>query len=218
MRSRGPAAPARAGAVRLARGLALACAAFTMILASAGIGRATRDRPPPGHTGGFGEPTCQTCHFDRETNAGPGKLRIDGIPQTFEPGREYTLAIELRSPDLRAAGFQIAARFQDGTQAGTLAPAPGDEGRVDSTVQNHILFAHHSLAGTEPHEDDVVRWTLVWTAPTRTGTVLFHAAANAANGDDSPLGDLIYADSAASSGTRPGAVGEAAGTGRTGHR
>jgi hypothetical protein len=39
------------------------------------------------------------------------------------------------------------------------------------------------------------RWTFRWTAPADAPgrAVVFHVAANAANDDDSPLGDFIYA-------------------------
>jgi hypothetical protein len=39
---------------------------------------------------------------------------------------------------------------------------------------------------------DTARWTVVWTAPATGGAVTFNAAANAANEDDSQLGDYIY--------------------------
>lgn len=32
----------------------------------------------------------------------------------------------------------------------------------------------------------------MWRAPEGLGSVVFHIAANAANGDDSPLDDFIY--------------------------
>jgi hypothetical protein len=35
-------------------------------------------------------------------------------------------------------------------------------------------------------------WTVEWEAPPAGGAVIFHAAANAANDDSSPLGDFIY--------------------------
>jgi hypothetical protein len=38
------------------------------------------------------------------------------------------------------------------------------------------------------------KWTFEWTAPD-DGAAIFHLTGNAANGDDSPLGDFIYAAS-----------------------
>jgi hypothetical protein len=52
--------------------------------------------------------------------------------------------------------------------------------------------------GTVPVSADTARWRLLWTAPNDGGTIVFHAVANAANADDSPLGDFVYAASASS--------------------
>ncbi|HEX9611604.1 MAG TPA: choice-of-anchor V domain-containing protein, partial [Gemmatimonadales bacterium] len=49
----------------------------------------------------------------------------------------------------------------------------------------------HTLAGTSVAAGGTGRWTFRWTAPD-AGAVAFHVAANAANDDDSPLGDFIY--------------------------
>jgi len=45
------------------------------------------------------------------------------------------------------------------------------------------------------------RWQIVWTAPDDTsGEVIFNLAANAANGDVSAFGDLIFTREAESQG------------------
>jgi hypothetical protein len=54
-----------------------------------------------------------------------------------------------------------------------------------------------TAAGTTVSGDSI-RWLFRWTAPSESGgPVVFHVAANAANFDDSPLGDFIYATSIA---------------------
>ena len=83
--------------------------------------------PPPGHTGGFGEPTCRACHSDSGLNELGGDLSIGGVPAAFEPGRRYELEVVLRRAGMLRAGFQLAARYQGvgmvpgGAQAGVLA-------------------------------------------------------------------------------------------------
>jgi hypothetical protein len=173
-----------------------------MLLAAAGTGRASRERPPAAHTGGFGEPTCDACHFGDAVNSGPGTLRLGG-PGRWTPGETYIITIDLMHPDLRAAGFQLTARFAaNGEQAGRLTPLEPTARRTDITVDARVEYAHHLLAGTEPTAPGSASWRVRWTAPDAAppGTsVLFHAAANAADGDDSPLGDFIYTAAAASS-------------------
>lgn len=179
------------GRARFGSALALACAVGALLLGSAASGRAERDRPPPAHTGGFSEPTCTGCHFDAAVNTGTGTLSVDGLPTTYEPGGTYTLTLTLAQKDLRAGGFQMSSRFEDGSQAGSLAAASVDAARVDVSTLAHIQYIHHVYAGSRRVAPDTARWHLLWTAPD-SGDVLLHIAANAADDDESPLGDMIY--------------------------
>jgi hypothetical protein len=179
---------------RFGPALALACLTCALLLGSATYGRAERDRPPPAHTGGFSEPLCNACHFQADVNAGAGALTIDGLPREYEAGGAYTLTITLTQEHLAAGGFQMSARFEDGTQAGTLTAAPGDEARVDVTTRADVQYIHHVYAGTQPVAWDTARWQVLWTTPP-SGAVVFHVAANAADDDESPMGDMIYATS-----------------------
>jgi hypothetical protein len=93
------------------------------------------------------------------------------------------------------AGFQLAARFADGpaagAQAGVLAPADARTIVTWDTL-TQVSYIEHNLAGTAL-AGDAGRWKLRWTAPTNArGAVVFNVAGNAANDDDSPLGDFIY--------------------------
>lgn len=153
------------------------------------------DAPPPGMTGGFGEPTCVACHFAPSEPDTGGVLILHGVPGSYAPGFEYELSIELERVGLERAGFELSARFSEGCdsgrQAGELtAPVAG----ADVTEAAGIQYAHHTEPGTRPREPGRARWTVRWTAPDRaSGTVAFHVAANAANGDASALGDRVYA-------------------------
>ena len=156
-----------------------------------------RDQPPLAHTGGFGEPTCLTCHLDGELNEPGGTLTIEGLPTRYQAGQRYTLTLIITHPELRAAGFELSARFQSGPdsarQAGKLS-ATGDRAAVSLEETRRVQYAHHLRPGTTPPKPGSARWTVHWTAPSdASGTVIFHASANAANDNDSPMGDYIYA-------------------------
>lgn len=165
------------------------------------------DGPPPGHTGGFGEPTCHRCHFDAPVGSGGGGLALNGLPERYEPGLGYRVVVELTAPEMRRGGFQLAVRCDSaerrGEQAGKLRPLDGraevvvGEGRRfagDSSVQ----YARHTRTGAEPASRGTLRWAIRWTAPGEGGSasgcgpVLVHATANAANGDDSEFGDRVH--------------------------
>jgi hypothetical protein len=177
---------------------AAACAWLTLLVAAARPAP-TPDPPPPGYTAGFGEPSCAACHAGAPANSGGGALVILGLPQVWQPGRSYDVTVRLTQPGLTIAGFQLAARFSDGTQAGQLAAAPLHHARIHVEEYDDVAYASQALQGLKPTSPDTALWLLRWTAPTTRAalTISFHASGNAANDDISPLGDLVYTTSAA---------------------
>ncbi|HET9947315.1 MAG TPA: choice-of-anchor V domain-containing protein [Longimicrobiales bacterium] len=176
-----------------------------MLLTVAGAGRAAppyRDGPPLGFSGGFGEDSCQACHFEFDLNEPPGRLTLEGVPERYAPGAPYELTVTLVRPGVPAGGFMLTARREpDGAQAGALSVPASEEGRVsvDADDATGVLYAYHRLAGSEPIAADTLRWAVLWTAPeTDGGPVVVHVAAGAANGDDTSDGDYVYTASARS--------------------
>lgn len=151
------------------------------------------ERPPPAHTGGFGEPTCHACHFDQALNGPTGDVVIGGLPEWYVPGARYELQVTVRAPSLALAGFQAAARFRDGTQAGILEPV---DDRAEVTHADGVAYAHQTVAGVRATGGGAAVWTLRWRAPDTAGDVVVHVTGNAANADASPFGDAIHTDSA----------------------
>ena len=180
---------------RPSRSSASSLAALALVGASLAAVPVFKTGPPPGHTGGFGEPTCRACHSDAGLNEPGGELTLSGAPANYEPGQTYQLEVVLRRAGMLRAGFQLAARFADGSatgkQAGVLAP--GDARSIITwDTLTHVSYIEHNLAGTAL-SGDAGHWIVRWTAPaTAPGPVSFNVAGNAANDDDSPLGDFIY--------------------------
>ena len=166
-------------------------------VASPAVARRLSDRPPPAHTGGFGEPSCTVCHFDTQADDGRGTIALVGLPAMYAPGETYQLTVSLSHPELSAGGFQLSARYAEGgrqgMQAGSLRAL---DARVDVTSLSElrVQYARHTYDGTRPDSSDAKRtsWRIEWTAPGDGGEVVFHVAANASNDDASPLGDFIY--------------------------
>lgn len=173
--------------------VALAAAASLAAAGSARVhGRAYPYGAPPGTTGGFGEPTCAMCHFGNALNAPAGSLTIEGLPARYTPGQAYRLIIRLRRPQMAVAGFQLSARTAAGAQAGTLAAAADGAESVQVQAAAGIQYAGHTEDGSRTATPGAAEWRVVWTAPA-SGSVTFSAAANAADDDNSPLGDYVYA-------------------------
>jgi hypothetical protein len=172
------------------RAIAATFAAPLLLLATV----AYEDGPPPGHTGGFGEPTCTACHFDGPANDGEAHLAIEGLPESYEPGSSYRLRVVLSRAGMARGGFQLAARSGcEGTQAGAVEAV---DGRTFVTEDGGVAYIHHTREGVSPTGADSAVWTVLWTAPSAGGPpVVFSVAANAADGDASQLGDHIYTGS-----------------------
>lgn len=153
----------------------------------------------PARTGGFGEMTCHQCHWDNPLNDPAGRLTLDGVPDVYTPGEQYLITVMLARPGTGRAGFQLAARedginMNSGSDAGLLQPGDGTSETVHDDAKR-VTYLQHSPAAAEVTTSGAATWKFRWTAPTE-GPVAFHVAANAANGDDSPLGDYVYTASA----------------------
>ena len=148
---------------------------------------------PLGFSSGFSEQSCHACHFHADPNSGPGRVTIAGVPEHFVAGERYPLTVTLTRPEMKLAGFQLTARFKDGGgQAGTLAPAPGEEARIGIDVLGDVQYANQRRQGAAIDAPDSTRWSLVWTAPSSVGPVVFHVAANAADADETAEGDYVH--------------------------
>lgn len=192
------------GTALIPPGIAIAALLAFVIMTTTGgaAGRAAYPAdPPPAHTGGFGEPTCHACHFEAPPNPPGGTLALTGLPETYRPGESYMLMLVLARAGQQAAGFQLAARFATGphagAQAGTLRPLD-ERSSLTSAGGQSVQYLHHTEAGTTLQLPDTARWAFEWTAPPAGAVpaggddVIFHLVANAADGDLSPFGDLIY--------------------------
>lgn len=143
-------------------------------------------------TGGFGELTCHSCHFDYDINMDGGSLTVNGLPDYYEAGELYKLTVTVESSHLENGGFQMTSRFEDGTQAGSFT---WEDNHLMYTpnISDEVKYLQHTRESTAPTGDRKVSWNFTWSAPeTVTGSIIFNIAANAGNNDDSSFGDWIY--------------------------
>lgn len=151
------------------------------------------EAPPPGHTGGFGEPTCQACHAEYPLNI-DGELQVEGFPERYEAGATYEVTLHLRSAGMERAGFQASVRVLEGAGKGAAAgkAIPLDD-RVVVRQEGEVPYVQHAPGAAWTNGAGTVSWTFGWTAPAAGDeTVALHVAANSANGDESPFGDIVY--------------------------
>lgn len=146
-------------------------------------------------TGGFGEETCRSCHFDYDLNPDGGTFSVSGIPDQISEGEAVEIQITVEREELGAAGFQLSARYEDGRQAGRFDIEKNDRVMFSKAVPGSLQYVQHTNEGTNPSEEQKSSWTVKWEPPeSAEGPIIFNIAANAANGDQSEFGDFIYAE------------------------
>ena len=148
--------------------------------------------PDPKLTGGFGESTCLQCHTSHPSNEGRlqgGSFEIEGLPEKYEPGKSYTLTLQIAHPARSVWAFQLSARSA-GQGVNRLVP-------MDANAQvkevDGIYYIMPTRDGTRTGAAGRARYSFVWVAPEAgAGMVLFNAAGNAADGNGDTTGDYIY--------------------------
>jgi hypothetical protein len=144
---------------------------------------------PAGRTGAPGERTCNDagCHSSFGLDAGPGVLSIDA-PTTYTPGEPLELTVRLDQDGIDRFGFQVTVRDANDAVAGRFELVGEGQTQFASAAEEHVT---HTASGT--NQADVATWAVRWLAPDEgIGPVTFYVAGNAANADNSSLGDYIY--------------------------
>jgi hypothetical protein len=178
-------------------------AAVTLVAVTVAYGFAAG--PPAGRTGAPGEATCVQCHTGT-LNSGAGSVAIEGVPDVYEPGQEYTLTVRVSHPDRRRWGFQITALDAQNRPAGTLGLVNRNLTRAANGTggQQGRTYVEHTAQGTFAGQPSGASWEVRWTAPAQDiGQVTFYAAGNAANNNNASSGDNIYTTSVATGASAP---------------
>jgi uncharacterized protein (TIGR03437 family) len=152
----------------------------------------------------LGDSSCTICHGTGKT--GSVKLVFNGSSSaaTYAPGATIPIQITVTdtgSPTRQVWGFELATRFTNGKQAGTLAATnvgcPASDSNCTHTLtnifgQSGITVITHNNAVNQP--GTTFTFTVNWTAPAAgSGQVLFTAAGNAGSGNTNDQNtDHIY--------------------------
>lgn len=161
--------------------LALAAAAALPLAAIPFAARAYPDGAPWKTLDRPGE-ACASCHFGSASVAGSEALSLAGAPVAAEPGETYELTLRFAPGTPGIAGYLAAFHRADG-EAGAVA-AEGEQEAKGAAVRSTVPLPVSAETQAE--------WRFAWTAPATPGPVALHIAANAANDDASPFGDMVH--------------------------
>jgi hypothetical protein len=131
--------------------------------------------------------TCTQCHGGTATMQA-GWISSNIPASGYVPGQTYTITATATHTGASLFGFELTAESPGTGKVGGLI--------ATNTAENQLLgngnAITHKAAGTAPTGNSR-SWSFDWNAPAAgTGDVTFYAAFNAANGNGTTSGDVIY--------------------------
>ncbi len=150
---------------------------------------ANRNGSPGGRSGspGDGNQTCTSCHSGTAINQ-TGWITSNIPAEGYVPGTTYQITLNSTHAGAALFGFELTAETSAGQKTGTFAIT--ETNRTKLVNQNKSVT--HTFNGTTPSGGGN-SWTMNWTAPAMAaGNITFYAAVNAANGNGTTSGDVIY--------------------------
>lgn len=122
---------------------------------------------------------CTSCH-QGEFKA--DMVFINGIPKAYKPGAKYKLTLTIKS-DLEPIGESMGGFALEVTDGKIVVTDK-------KTTQFIEKYLTHTLEGAKTR-----KWSFTWQAPKGDKDVTFTVMAMASNGDYSPFGDVVSAQS-----------------------
>ena len=144
---------------------------------------------PGGKSGSPGDNnnTCTQCHGGTASSQ-EGWLTSNIPASGYVPGETYTITATGTHSGVVRFGFEATAEDGNNAKTGNFAITNSTE----TKLTNSSSAVTHKSSGTTPNGNSK-SWSFDWTAPEAgTGEVGFYAAFNAANGNGSTSGDVIY--------------------------
>lgn len=159
--------------------------------------------PSSGYTGAPNENDCTSCHSGTSLVTSGSKwnrVRMgSNIPSTgYLMDSTYTITLTYAETGISTFGFQLTSLSSDsskaaGTFATTDARTQKNSGTVSGLTRNYI---EHTATGNAKVGTDSTSWVFKWKAPSKNrGGIVFYVNVNAANGNGSSSGDVIYGKS-----------------------
>ncbi len=145
--------------------------------------------PPAAHTGGFSEPTCARCH-PGPVNPPGGRVLVNP-PPSYVPGSTVPIQVTIQDTMMVRWGFQLSARFSNGTQAGSFESRE-QQSTVRTVQATGIQYAVQTDAPRQASTS--FTFTVYWTAPVDSsrGEVVFNAVGMGSNDDSKVDLDHTY--------------------------
>lgn len=147
---------------------------------------------PGGLTGspGDGNANCTQCHSGTP-NAVDNWIATNIPSAGYIPGQTYVLTATGTHPGVSLFGFEMTSEDESGNKVGSMVITNDTE----TQLADGGASITHTSQGSTPSGDSK-SWQCDWIAPIDVdGPITFYASFNAANGNGSNSGDIIYLSS-----------------------
>ena len=130
---------------------------------------------------------CTACHTGNTQTV--TSWISSNIPSTgYVPGTKYTITLTGKHTGVVKFGFELTAENAQNAKIGTFSITNSTE----TQLTNMMHAVTHTGNGLTPSSNSKT-WSFDWTAPVAgSGDVTFYASLNAADGNGSASGDVIY--------------------------
>ncbi len=165
--------------------------AFAILITVFFVSSALNNGGSPGHK--TGSPldgiSCTQCHGGTASSQ-TGWISSDIPASGYIAGQTYTIIATGTHSGAVKMGFELTSETSS-AKTGTFT--------ITNTTETKMISANDAVTNTSSGNtasSGTKSWTIDWTAPAQgTGDVDFYAAFNAANGNGSTTGDIIYTSS-----------------------
>lgn len=160
----------------------------------------TRSAGAPAQAAGApdgGNQTCAKsgCHATNPAADRDGMISTTIPASGYIPGETYTITIGTSEGAVSKWGFQATVQNATGDLQGSYILTNTTETQLATQGTNTNRYVTHKAAGNTTTTPGSKSWSFDWVAPAAgTGDVNFYCAVNAANGNNSPSGDIILKD------------------------
>jgi len=130
---------------------------------------------------------CTQCHSGVAQSA-HGWISSNIPASGYVPGNTYTITLAGTHAGVKKFGFEFTAEDSKNAKIGSFTITNTTETQL-TNMMHAVTHTGNGLTPTNNQKD----WSFNWTAPASgTGNITFYASLNAANGNNSTTGDVIY--------------------------
>ncbi|MEM9172697.1 MAG: choice-of-anchor V domain-containing protein [Pseudomonadota bacterium] len=148
---------------------------------------------PEGAPWGAADPTsdehCASCHWEQDAVMASERVQVTGWPDHYAAGRRYAITVRLIEIDGAISGFQALLNSTDATSGRLMLPASPPP----AMTPLEISPTGRGVRSISPQPLKDLIWSFDWQAPEQPNQCIsLNVAISAANGDESPFGDVIH--------------------------